>query len=275
MEDTQDHATSLLVLQRIGELLEAGEVALLVTAMSGPIQPGAKLLVDLHGNRTGTLGDAQLDATIVNEAAKFLNGRDDTRTIRLDQIAPSFKNASEITLLFEKLQPLLRLVICGAGHVGAALAKLASFVGYQVTLIDDRSEFLEPDLFNGLNVEPVVTKNWQDDVAGAVGNGRGIAVAVVTRGHSEDELCLKSIAQTTPDYVGLIGSKRRTSIVMDRLRESGASEDFLSRIRAPIGLDIGAVTPEEVALAIISEIVAERHHAAGGPLSSWRRKAQS
>ena len=277
MEDTQDHATSLLVLQRIGELLEAGEVALLVTAMSGPIQPGAKLLVDLHGNRTGTLGDAQLDATIVNEAAKFLNGRDDTRTIRLDQIAPSFKNASEITLLFEKLQPLLRLVICGAGHVGAALAKLASFVGYQVTLIDDRSEFLEPDLFNGLNVEPVVTKNWQDDVAGAVGNGRGIAVAVVTRGHSEDELCLKSIAQTTPDYVGLIGSKRRTSIVLDRLRESGASEDFLSRIRAPIGLDIGAVTPEEVALAIISEIVAERHHAAGGPLSSWRprRKAQS
>ena len=275
MEDTQDHATSLLVLQRIGELLEAGEVALLVTAMSGPIQPGAKLLVDLHGNRTGTLGEDQLDATIVNEAAKFLNGRDDTRTIRLDQIAPSFKNASEITLLFEKLQPLLRLVICGAGHVGAALAKLASFVGYQVTLIDDRSEFLEPDLFNGLNVEPVVTKNWQDDVAGAVGNGRGIAVAVVTRGHSEDELCLKSIAQTTPDYVGLIGSKRRTSIVMDRLRESGASEDFLSRIRAPIGLDIGAVTPEEVALAIISEIVAERHHAAGGPLSSWRRKAQS
>ena len=275
MEDTQDHATSLLVLQRIGELLEAGEVALLVTAMSGPIQPGAKLLVDLHGNRTGTLGDAQLDATIVNEAAKFLDGRDDTRTIRLDQIAPSFKNASEITLLFEKLQPLLRLVICGAGHVGAALATLASFVGYQVTLIDDRSEFLQTDLFNGLNVEPVVTKNWQDDVAGAVGNGRGIAVAVVTRGHSEDELCLKSIAQTTPDYVGLIGSKRRTSIVMDRLRESGASEDFLSRIRAPIGLDIGAVTPEEVALAIISEIVAERHHAAGGPLSSWRRKAQS
>ena len=275
MEDTQDHATSLLVLQRIGELLEAGEVALLVTAMSGPIQPGAKLLVDLHGNRTGTLGDAQLDATIVNEAAKFLNGRDDTRTIRLDQIAPSFKNANETTLLFEKLQPLLRLVICGAGHVGAALAKLASFVGYQVTLIDDRSEFLQTDLFNGLNVEPVVTKNWQDDVAGAVGNGRGIAVAVVTRGHSEDELCLKSIAQTTPDYVGLIGSKRRTSIVLDRLRESGASEDFLSRIRAPIGLDIGAVTPEEVALAIISEIVAERHHAAGGPLSSWRRKAQS
>jgi len=275
MEETPDHATSLPVLQRIGELLETGEVALLVTAMSGPIQPGAKLLVDHHGNHTGTLGDVQLDASIVNEAAKFLDGRDDTRTIRLEQIAPTFKDASEITLLFEKLQPLLRLVICGAGHVGAALAKLASFVGYQVTVIDDRSEFLEANLFNGLNVAPVVTKNWQDDVARAVGNGRGIAVAVVTRGHSEDELCLKSIAQSNPEYVGLIGSKRRTSIVMDRLRESGASEDFLSRIRAPIGLDIGAVTPEEVALAIISEIVAERHHAAGGPLSSWRRKTQS
>jgi len=275
MEEKQDQATSLTVLKRIGELLDAGAVALLVTAMSGPIQAGAKLLVDLQGNQTGSLGDSHLDAIIVSEAAKFLDSRDDTRTIRLDQIAPDFRDANEITLLFEKLQPVLRLVICGAGHVGAGLAKLASFVGYQVTLIDDRREFLKETLFEDLNVNLVVTKDWQDDVAKAVGNGRGIAVAVVTRGHSEDELCLRSIVQTSPEYVGLIGSKRRTSIVIDRLRDGGASEDFLSQIRAPIGLDIGAITPEEVALAIISEIVAERHHAAGGPLSSWRRKAKS
>jgi len=275
MEEPQDHATSLPVLKRIGELLDTGAVALLVTAMSGPIQAGAKLLVDLHGNQTGTLGDLQLDAIIASEAPKFLDSRDDTRSFRLDQIAPEFPSADEIWLLFEKLQPVLRLVICGAGHVGAGLAKLAAFVGYQVTLIDDRSEFLEESLFEDLNINLVVTKDWQSDLAKAVGSGRGIAVAVVTRGHSEDEQCLRSIVQTTPDYVGLIGSKRRTNIVIDRLREGGASEDFLSQIRAPIGLDIGAITPEEVALAIISEIIAERHHAAGGPLSALRRKAKS
>ena len=275
MEAPQDPRTSLAVLKRISELLDSGTVAVLVTAMSGPIQAGAKLLVDQSGEQSGTLGEPRLDTIVASEAIKFLVSRDDTRTVSFDQIAPQFPRSKEITLLFEKLQPVLHLVICGAGHVGAALAKLGAFVGYQVTLIDDRREFLDSTLFEGLDIEFVLTEKWLDDVARAVGQGRGIALAVVTRGHSEDELCLRSVVQTTPDYVGLIGSKRRTSIVIDRLRESGASETFLSQIRAPIGLDIGAVTPEEVALAIISEIVAERHHAAGGPLSSWRRTPKS
>jgi xanthine dehydrogenase accessory factor len=76
-----------------------------------------------------------------------------------------------------------------------------------------------------------------------------------------------------PDYVGLIGSKRRTTIVIDRLREKGATEEQLKKIHAPIGLDIGAVSPEEVALAIIAEIVAVRRGASGGSLSEWRRRA--
>jgi xanthine dehydrogenase accessory factor len=82
---------------------------------------------------------------------------------------------------------------------------------------------------------------------------------------------MRAVVQAKPDYMGLIGSKRRTSIVIDRLRDSGVAEEELRRIRAPIGLDIGAVSPEEVALAIIAEIVAERHGAAGGSLSAWRR----
>jgi len=275
MPEQQDHLTSLAVMKRISELLDAGTVAVLVTAMSGPIRTGAKLLIDQAGNHSGTLGDGQLDMIVGTEVMKFIVGRDDTRAISLEQIAPQLPHSNEIHLLFERLQPVLRLIICGAGHVGAALAKLGAFVGYQITLIDDRREFLEAALFEGLNIALVLTENWKDDVARAVGNGKGTAVAVVTRGHSEDELCLRSIVNANPDYVGLIGSKRRTAIVINRLRESGASEDFLNQIRAPIGLDIGAVTPEEVALAIISEIVAERHHAAGGPLSSWRRPGKS
>ena len=105
----------------------------------------------------------------------------------------------------------------------------------------------------------------------AIGNGRGVSVAVVTRGHNEDEQCMKVVMRANPDYAGLIGSKRRTSIVIERLREAGIPDEHLRNIHAPIGLDIGAVTPEEVALAIMAEIVAQRRGAAGGSLSAWRR----
>jgi xanthine dehydrogenase accessory factor len=97
----------------------------------------------------------------------------------------------------------------------------------------------------------------------------------VTRGHNEDEECLRAVLATHADYVGLIGSKRRTNIVLDRLRETGADLDKLRRVHAPVGLDIGAVSPEEVALSILAEVVAERRGGTGNSLSSWRRDSAS
>jgi xanthine dehydrogenase accessory factor len=224
---------------------------------------GAKLLLDEAGNAVGSLGAAELDSLVVPQVAAFLQSRDETRLVRVKD---------DIDLLFERLQPSPRLVVCGAGHVGASLAKLGAFLGYETTLIDDRAEFLQPDRFANEAIELVVASDWGSAVREVIGNGRGVSVAVVTRGHSEDEQCMRAVIETNPYYVGLIGSKRRTSIVIERLREAGASEEELRKIRAPIGLDIGAVSPEEVALAIIAEIVAERHGAAGGSLSAWRRK---
>ena len=179
--------------------------------------------------------------------------------------------AEEILLLFERLQPAARLVICGAGHVGAALARLGGLLGYHTTLIDDRAEFLRSDRFPGENIELVVADNWGDSVQTAIGNGKGVALAVVTRGHNQDEECLHAIKDLDIDYVGLIGSKRRTNIVIDNLRRAGVAEEKLKLIRAPIGLDIGAVSPEEVALAIMAEIVSDRRGRSGGSLSAWRR----
>ena len=86
---------------------------------------------------------------------------------------------------------------------------------------------------------------------------------------------MRAIISTDADYVGLIGSKRRTNIVLGRLRETGSSEEKLRKVRAPIGLDIGAVTPEEVALSILAEIIAERRGGKGGSLSTWRRDNKS
>jgi len=141
-------------------------------------------------------------------------------------------------------------------------------------LIDDRAEFLKRDRFPEEQIELKVAADWDSAVSEAVGNGRGVSVAVVTRGHNEDEQCMHAVVRARPDYVGLIGSKRRTSIVIERLRETGIADEQLRHIHAPIGLDIGAVSPEEVALAILAEIIAERRGGTGAPLSSWRRKTR-
>jgi xanthine dehydrogenase accessory factor len=139
-------------------------------------------------------------------------------------------------------------------------------------LIDDRADFVGRERFPDEAIELVFAGNWTDAVRIGMGFGRGVSVAVVTRGHNEDEECMRAVMSTHPDYVGLIGSKRRTNIVLERLREAGIDEERLREIRAPIGLDIGAVSPQEVALAILAEIVMRRRGGTGLPLSAWRRK---
>ena len=250
-------------MQMVEQVLERGEIAALVTRVAGPANVGGKLLVHENGLVTGSLGDADLDTAAQAQAASFLASLEETRLFNL--------SAFDSSLLFERLQPPPRLVVCGAGHVGAALAKLAAFAGYQTTLLDDRAEFLQRTRFPEKQIELVVAEDWTVAVRDAIGNGRGVSVAVVTRGHNEDEQCMQAVVRATPDYVGLIGSKRRTSIVIDRLRDAGVPDEQLKKIHAPIGLDIGAVSPEEVALAILAEIVAHRRNAPGGSLSSWRR----
>src|SRR6201991_482256 len=269
MSDKSEQPSSLAITKKVAELLERGIAAVVITVARGG-NAGAKLLLDEAGNAVGSLGE--LDSLTAPQVAKFLQSRDETRLVSVSDFAPDFPAAGEIFLLFERLQPSPRLVVCGAGHVGASLARLGAFLGYQTTLIDDRADFLQRDRFAGEQIELVVASDWSSAVREVIGNGRGVSVAVVTRGHSEDEQCMRAVIETKPDYVGLIGSKRRTSIVIDRLREAGASEEELRKIRAPIGLDIGAVSPEEVALAIIAEIVAERRGATGGSLFPWGRK---
>lgn len=261
--------SSLAITKKVAELLERGVAAVVITVARGA-NVGAKLLIDEAGNTTGSLGE--LDSLVGPQVSKFLQSRDETRLVCVKDFATDFPSASETFLLFERLQATPRLVVCGAGHVGASLAKLGAFLGYKTTLIDDRAEFLKRDRFPDEQIDFVVASDWSTAVREVIGNGRGVSVAVVTRGHNEDEQCMRAVLETKPAYVGMIGSKRRTSIVIERLREAGASEEVLRNIRAPIGLDIGAVSPEEVALAIIAEIVAERHGAAGGSLSAWRRK---
>ena len=271
MPDSPAKPFKSLINQTIERLLQEGTIAALATIIEAPEGVGAKLLIEESGKRTGGLSDPDLDRAVVSHVAQFLESRETTRTFQVKEFASHLTRWSEVRILFERIQPEPRIVICGAGHVGAALANLASLIGYQVTLIDDRAEFVLPERFPSERIALVAAESWTEAVRNAIGNGRGVSVAVVTRGHNEDAECMNAVIPTDADYIGLIGSKRRTNIVLDRLREDGADEEKLKRVHAPIGLDIGAVSPEEVALSILSEIVAERRGGEGGSLSAWRR----
>ncbi|MCA1593183.1 MAG: XdhC family protein, partial [Acidobacteria bacterium] len=240
--------------------------------IAAPRDLGVKILIEETGVRAGTTGDAALDKSISDYAATFLSSRAEARTVYVEEFAPGLSEWRGARVLFERIEPEQHVVVCGAGHVGAALARLAHSIGYRVTLIDDRADFVSRGRFPEAAIKLVAASSWADAVGEVIGTGRGVAVAVVTRGHNEDEECMRAVLAARPDYAGMIGSRRRTNIVLERLRESGVPDDLLREVRAPVGLDIGAVSPEEVALAILAEIVAVRRGGMGQPLSVWRRE---
>ena len=140
---TESNKQTSSVTKMIEQVLERGEIALVVTKVRGQENLAAKLLLLANGDRFGSLGESELDLIVSRHAAHFLVARDETRMFSVSELEPNFPSAAETSLLFERLQPAPRLVVCGAGHVGGALARLAAFTGYHTTLIDDRSVKIE------------------------------------------------------------------------------------------------------------------------------------
>jgi xanthine dehydrogenase accessory factor len=257
---------------KIAEVLREGAVATLATLVEASRGVGVKMLVLNGGERVGSFGDDALDEATASRAHAFLSSHAEAGTFKLDEFAPHLEEWRGTRVMFERVEPEPHVVICGAGHVGASLARLARGIGYRTTLVDDRADFVTRERFPDAEIALVAaTGGWEQAVRDAVGTGRGVAVAVVTRGHNEDEECLRAVLSVRPDYVGMIGSKRRTNIVLERLRDAGVAVELLRGVRAPVGLDIGAVSPEEVALSILAEIVAQRRGGSCAPLSAWRR----
>ncbi|MDT5272944.1 MAG: xanthine dehydrogenase accessory factor [Acidobacteriota bacterium] len=271
MDSPAQQSTSAELTRALARVVEAGGVAVLATLVEAEQGIGAKVLFEADGMRIGTTGDEAFDEALAEHACTFLASRMEARTLSAEEFATGLEAWRGARVLFERVEPEPHLVVCGAGHVGAALARLAHAIGYRVTLVDDREEFVARSRFTEEDIELVAAQEWTETLKKVVGTGRGVYVAVVTRGHNEDEECMRAVLDARPEYVGMIGSRRRTNIVLGRLRESGVDEEVLKEVRAPVGLDIGAVSPEEVALAILAEVVAHRRGGTGTPLSAWRR----
>jgi xanthine dehydrogenase accessory factor len=171
----------------------------------------------------------------------------------------------EVEVFIEPITPPATLLIVGAGHVGRALAHLAKWMGYRVVVTDDRAELCTRDFIPA--ADEFVVAPIKEALAGLDMDDQTY-VACVTRGYLFDVDALPILLDTPTPYIGVIGSRRRWTMALKGLREKGVSDESLARIRAPIGLDLEAETPEEIAVSIMGEIILLRRGGTGQPMSS-------
>ena len=145
-----------------------------------------------------------------------------------------------------------KVVICGAGHVSMPVIEIAKMLGFRVTAIDDREQFVQNALEHG--ADEGICSGFEEALAGITGDPDTFFI-IVTRGHMSDSECLLSIVSKPHAYVGMIGSHRKVGLVKQMLADNGIPQDVIDSVHTPIGLDIGAETPEEIAVAILAEII--------------------
>lgn len=256
--------------QEIQAALARGEEVALATVVkiagAAPCAPGARLLVRAGGTTSGTLGGADTDGRVARDAlAALAAGQAGMFTYHLDPAGSDSVGSCGATLevFIEPLRPEPRLLIAGSGHVGQALARLVAPLGWRVALLDDRSEFArEAALPAGIEVAvgemPELLSERQPDGA--------TWIVIATRGHRTDEDVLRAALAGPAAYIGMIGSPSKVRNIFTKLLAAGVAPDDLARVRAPIGLDLGAETPDEIALSIAAEMLMVRRDATGTAL---------
>jgi xanthine dehydrogenase accessory factor len=249
--------------------LEGGEPVVgltLLDAPEGTAPAGARMCVWMH-RAAGTFGDANLDGAAIRIARQALS---DAATPGPREVESGEMRA---TVYVEPHLPPPELVIVGAGHVARPLCRIGSMLGFRVTVLDDRPEFATRERFpEAAEVRPA---RFDDPFRGIVITRRTYLV-LVTRGHKYDFEALRTVLHRPelPAYVGMIGSRRRTRAALEQLARDGIDDERLRAVHAPIGLDVNAETPEEIAVAVGAELVMARRGGSGRPLRDVERVAE-
>lgn len=256
LEPLREPNEFLPMASEIVEAYEGGDpvsLATVVNVPSGADILGAKLLLRADGTFVGTLGSTDLD-TVGKEVA--------LRVADLGN-AESLTTEDGTELFVEGFTTPPTLVMVGGGHVGKATADLAHNLGYRVYVIDDRVEFANEERFP--YAEQVIVAPYDQWANHLILNVNSFVVCA-TRGHRFDDMALESALQTRARYIGLLGSRRKTLMIYQRLTRQGTGIERLKQVHAPIGLDIGALTPEELAVSILAEIIMVRRGGSGGQM---------
>src|SRR5947209_6368965 len=257
-----------------------GAVATIVNVRGSiPSFKTAKMLVRDDGSIVGTIGGGCVEAEVWQAAREVMeNEKPRTLTFNLNE-DPRYDTGlvcgGTLDIFVEPVLPPASLYVFGAGHVALNLYKTARNAGFDVTVVDDRETYANRERFP--DAKELIAEDFDKAMARCTVNETSYIV-IVTRGHKDDMRVLRWAVQTQARYVGMIGSKRKAITIFRELVKEGLPENLFERVHAPVGLDIGAITPEEIAVAITAELIAVRRRVERDlPHMSWfqRRKTES
>lgn len=258
------------VFAALGEALARAEDVALVTIVSTngstPQRVGAKMLVYADGRTVGTIGGGCYENDAFWKAREALTSRKAARVkYELDDDFAQENGlvcGGQMEVFIEPIEPSPAVYVIGAGHVGYYLAKFAHEAGFLVHVVDDREAFANRERF------PTAAEVVVEDVPAWLAAATlppSSYVVIVTRGHRHDLDALRAVVQRDLRYVGLIGSRAKVARVYEQLAEEGVDPERFAHVHAPIGLDLGAVTPQEIAVSILAELIAVRRGRTADP----------
>jgi len=253
------------VYEELVELRRSGEKCAVATivevAGSIPSFQSAKMLIRQDGTMVGTIGGGCTEAEVWQAARDVI----DTEKPRMLQFnlgqEAAYDNGlicgGQLNVYVEPVLPVPKALIFGAGHISKSLSKVATLAGFATTVIDNRDSYANRERFP--EASEVIAAEYEEVFPALSCNDATYAI-IVTRGHKDDMRVLRWAAEQPLRYIGMIGSKRKTLEVAKQLHKEGVALDKLSRVHAPMGLDIGAVTPEEIAVAVVAEMIRRRRN---------------
>lgn len=257
------------IFQKINELIAEGETFAVATIVrtegSTPRGPGTKMIVLEDGGTFGSVGGDRAEAGVVAEALEALReGKPRVVSMSLEEEEKGgvgMRCGGEMDVSIEVVQPTPKLVIIGSGPVSVQVARLGQGMGFSVTVVDPFAK--DEDFPDGVEVVPEPVEQGMSKVEITPHT----SIVIATR-HKYDEPALKAVLDSDAAYIGMVGSRNRVNAIFKTLVDEGVPREKLQRVRAPVGLDIGAETPEEIAVSIIAEIIKERRgpEASGGSL---------
>lgn len=225
------------------------------TMGSSPRAVGAKMIVYADGSIAGSVGGGEMEQRVIGAAREVIH-TGQPRYLDFNLSKPERGDpmicGGEMEIFVEPVLIAPTLLLAGAGHVGAACAELGKFLGFRVSVIDDRPEFVTPEKFptaDELRVGNLVELLRATDITPRT------YVVLVTRAHTLDAELLGAVLASPAAYIGMLGSERRVLTVFEMLKQQGVSAETLERVHAPIGLKIEAETPQEIAISIMAEII--------------------
>ena len=246
------------IYREIIDLCDQGKTIALATVIetvgSSPGKAGAKMIVKKDGTTIGTVGGGRVELAVIKEGIEVI--RSNTPKFIEYELKKDMLCGGRMKIFVEPILTDPALYIFGAGHIGQALSKIAATAGFEITVIDDRKEFVTKERFP--EARELISGKYEK-VVSALPLNHNSYIVIATRDHSTDETVLSECIGRGYAYIGMVASKEKANSILARLREKGIPEELLREVRAPIGLAIASRTPGEIAVSIMAEIISVKN----------------